>query len=164
MVKTTHFFLFFSAMALFSACNTEKKCPYKPVPIFEKGLPHVLQYNFERKGTQSLESMMLDTGVLLEIGQDVCEISKQEYRFIVKGDRRNFADSLWLREASRQLVFLSSFSEKQAALKAWGDIIEERRMDMRLGQDREVQPGMYVRVDKVSSPEESTLIVLFTQN
>jgi hypothetical protein len=146
------------------ACNSEKKCPYKPTAIFEKGLPHIVQYNFERKGNQSLESMMLDTGVLLEIGQDICEISKQEYRFVVKGDFSNFPDSLWLKEASRQLVFLSTFSEKQSALKAWGDIIEARRGEMRLGEDREVEPGVFVRVDKVLSAEESTLILLFTQN
>lgn len=163
MLKSRHLYLTFSLLICLVACKSEKKCPYKPAPIFEKGLPHIVQYNFERQGTQSLESMLLDSGVLLEIGQDVCENSKQEYRFIVKGDYRQYPDSLWLKEASRQLVFLSAFSEKQASLKAWGDIIEMRRGDMKLGEDREVQPGVYVRVDRIVSPEESTLILLFTQ-
>ncbi|MCC7246658.1 MAG: hypothetical protein IT269_13325 [Saprospiraceae bacterium] len=145
------------------ACQTEKKCKYKPSAIFEKNLPHIVQYNYEVQGSQSLESMLLDTGVLLEIGQEVCDVTKQEYRFTVKGDFAQFPDSLWLREATRQLVFLSSFSEKQAALKSWADIIEMRRADMKLGEDREVQPGVYVRVDKVLSPEQSTLLVVFSQ-
>lgn len=145
------------------ACQTEKKCKYKPSAIFEKNLPHIVQYNYEVQGSQSLESMLLDTGVLLEIGQEVCDVTKQEYRFTVKGDFAQFPDSLWMREATRQLVFLSSFSEKQAALKSWADIIEMRRADMKLGEDREVQPGVYVRVDKVLSPEQSTLLVVFSQ-
>ena len=126
-------------------------------------MPHITQYNFEKEGPQSLESLLLDNGVLLEIEQTICESSKQEYRFVVKGDFSTFPDSLWLKEASRQLVFLSSFSPKQAPLKAWADVLEERRSDMRLGEDREVQPGVSVRIDKVVGPDQSTLILVFSQ-
>lgn len=150
-------------VSVFFACQNDKPCKYKPAPIFEAGLPHVTQYNFEKEGPQSLESLLLDTGVLLEIEQNICETSKQEYRFLVKGDYSTFPDSLWLKEATRQLVFLSSFSPKQAALKAWADVLEERRSEMRLGEDREVQPGISVRVDKVVGPDQSTLILVFSQ-
>lgn len=154
--------LFFTLIILF-ACETKKTCKYKPAPIFEAGLPHVVQYNFEVQGQQSLESLLLDTNVLLEINQDVCTETRQEYRFRVQGDFSKFPDSLWLKEATRQLVFLSSFSPKQAPLKAWADIIELRRSDMKLGEDREVEPGVFVRVDKVVSPEQSTLLLVFSQ-
>lgn len=154
--------LFFSLTTLL-ACETKKTCKYKPAPIFEAGLPHVVQYNFEVQGQQSLESLLLDTNVLLEISQDVCIETRQEYRFRVQGDFSKFPDSLWLKEATRQLVFLSSFSQKQAPLKAWADIIELRRSDMKLGEDREVEPGVFVRVDKVVSPEQSTLLLVFSQ-
>jgi hypothetical protein len=106
---------------------------------------------------------MLDRGILLEVGQEVCGDTKQEFRFTVKGDYSTQPDSFWLKEASRQFVFLSSFSPKQAALKDWGDIIELRRGDMRIGQAREVQPGVFVRVDRVVNPEEATLSVVFSQ-
>jgi len=151
------------AASFFIACQNNKPCKYKPAPIFEAGLPHITQYNFEKEGPQSLESLLLDNGVLLEIEQTICESSKQEYRFVVKGDFSTFPDSLWLKEASRQLVFLSSFSPKQAPLKAWADVLEERRSDMRLGEDREVQPGVSVRIDKVVGPDQSTLILVFSQ-
>jgi len=154
--------LFFSLLTLL-ACETKKTCKYKPAPIFEAGLPHVLQYNFEVQGQQSLESLLLDTNILLEISQDVCTETRQEYRFRVQGDFSKFPDSLWLKEATRQLVFLSSFSQKQAPLKAWADIIELRRSDMKLGEDREVEPGVFVQVDKVISPEQSTLLLVFSQ-
>jgi len=150
-------------MILFAACQNKPECKYKPEPIFGKDLPHVVQYNFEKEGSQSLESMMLDRGVLLEVGQEVCGDTKQEYRFRVPGDYSAMPDSFWLKEASRQFVFLSTFSPKQAPLKDWADIIELRRTDMQLGQDREVQPGVYVRVDRVLSPDEATLLVVFSQ-
>ncbi len=144
-------------------CQSTTTCKYKPAPVFEAGLPHVTEYRFEKQGNQSLESLMLDTGVLLEINQDICNESRQEYRFNVKGNFSQFPDSLWLKEATRQLVFLSTFSPKQSAFKAWADVIELRRADMRLGEDREVEPGVFVRVDRVLSPEESTLVLVFSQ-
>lgn len=150
-------------VGLLTACESTTKCKYKPEPIFEKNLPHVLQYNFEKQGNESLESLLLDTQVLLEISQDVCNATRQEYRFTVKGDFRQYADSLWMKEAVRQLVFLSSFSPKQAALKAWADVLEQQRLEMRLGQDHQVEAGVSVRIDRVLSPEQSTLLVVLAQ-
>lgn len=162
--KPLRFPIFLSCCLLaFVACKTDKPCKYKPEPIFEKGQPHIVQYNFERQGAQSLESLLLDSGVLLEIGQDVCNSSRQEYRFMVKGDYAQYPDSLWIREASRQLVYLSAVSPKQAPLKAWADVIEQNRSKMKLGEDLIVQAGISVRVDKVISTGESTLVLLFTQ-
>lgn len=154
----------FAALSLWwAACRNEATCKYKPEPIFDKNLPHIVQYNFEKEGSQSLESLLLDRGVLLEISQEVCPSTRQEYRFKVQGDFAALPDSFWMKEATRQLVFLSSFSPKQAALKDWADIIEQRRTEMRLGEDREVQPGIFVRVDRVLSPQEGTLVLVFSQ-
>jgi hypothetical protein len=153
-----------SLVFLGTQCATNTKCKYKPEPIFEKGLPRVLQYNFEKDGTQSLESMLLDSGVLLEIGQDVCNSTKQEYRFIVQGDYSKYPDSLWMKEAGKQLVYLSALSPKYAALKAWADVLEASRPQMKIGEDFEVQAGIKVRVDKIVSAEQSTLILLFLQD
>lgn len=161
------FLSLFSLLCLFALlalyCKSEKTCKYKPAPIFEKNLPHVQQYNFEKQGQQSLESILLDNGVLLEVEQDVCEQSVQEYRFKVMGDYSQFADSMWIKESVRQLVYLSTLSPKQMPLKAWADIIELRRNEMRLGEDREVQPGIFVRIDRVLSPDQSTLRLIFSQ-
>ncbi|MDX1913200.1 MAG: hypothetical protein SFV22_17025 [Saprospiraceae bacterium] len=145
------------------ACQNKPSCKFRPEPIFSKDLPHVVQYNFEKDGSQSLESLLLDRGVLLEIGQEVCGETRQEYRFTVQGDYATQPDSFWMKEASRQFVYLSSFSPKQAALKDWGDMIEQRRSEMRIGEDREVQPGIFVRVDRIVSPEQATLMVVFSQ-
>lgn len=152
-----------AAMAFLVACGGEKKCPYKPTPIFEKDLPHVAQYNFEVQGQESLESLLLDTEVLLEIYQKVCETSLQEYKFTVQGDFSQMPDSMWMKEAARQLVFLSTLSPKQRALKDWGDMIELRRPDMKLGENREVQPGFFVKIDRIVSPEKSALLIVFSQ-
>lgn len=152
---------FCAVLSLFAACG-EKKCTYKPEAVFAKDLPHVVDYNFERDGNQSMESMLFDTQVMLELYQNICEDTYQEYKFTVKGDFANFPDSLWLKEASRQLVFLSTLSEKQRPLKDWGDIIELRRSDMKLGENREVEQGIYVKVDKVVGPDQGVLLVTFS--
>ncbi len=146
-----------------AACKTDHRCKYKPDPVFAAGLPHITAYNFEVQGSQSLESIMLDGKLLLEINQDVCDHTRQEFRFTVPGNRSEVADSMWLKEAARQMVVLSALSPKQSPLKAWGDVIEARRPEMKLGEDLQVQAGITVRVDRILSPEQSVLLVVLAQ-
>jgi hypothetical protein len=148
---------------LLPACGDSGKCRYKPTPIFGADLPYVVKYNFEVQGQQSLESVLLENQVLLEVYQDVCQSTRQEYRFNVAGDRSAYPDSLWMKEASRQLVFLSTMSEKQLPLKAWADVIEQNRSNMRLGVPLEIDQGISVQVDRILSPEKSTLVLVFAQ-
>lgn len=162
MIKSL-FFAWCSLAVLLPACKIDHRCKYKPEPVFAAGLPHITAYNFEVQGAQSLESVLLDGKVLLEIHQEVCDQTRQEFRFTVPGDRSQVADSMWLKEAARQMVVLSALSPKQSPLKAWGDVIESRRPEMKLGQDLQVQSGITVRVDRVLSPEQSVLLVVLKQ-
>lgn len=162
-VQTRHLYPVLCLLLLTAACQRKPSCKYKPAPVFEAGLPHVLSYQYQQDGSRSLETLELDRGILLEITQEVCADTRQEFRFTVPGNFASMPDSLWLREASRQFVYLSSFSEKQSALQAWGDVIEQMRGDMKLGEDREVEPGVFVRVDKVVSPEQGILMVVLSQ-
>lgn len=140
-----------------------EKCKYKPTAIFSSDLPHIQQYNYEVQGNESLESVLLDTGVLLEVAQNVCSATQQEFRFTVPGNRTHYADSVWMKEAARQMVFLSAFSPRQAPLKTWGDMIEKVRTQMKLGEPLEVQPGITVRIDRVTGQEQSTLQIVLSQ-
>lgn len=155
---------FLGVLVVFFGCQTEKKCKLGvPKPIFSRDLQHVTMYDFQRQGQNSMESLLLDTGVSLEIDQSGCDDLVQEYRFTVKGDFSAFPDSLWPKEAVRQLVFLSTFSPKQQPLKLWADAIEEQRLQMRLGEDFELQAGIFVRVDRILSTGESTLLLRLSQ-
>ncbi|MGI9158500.1 MAG: hypothetical protein ACR2K1_01975 [Saprospiraceae bacterium] len=147
-------------------CETAERCKYRPAPIFEAGLPNVDRYQYEQKGRQSLESLALSTGVLLDIFQDVCDQTRQEYRFTVPAPGAQYAqrpDSLWMKEASRQLFFLSTLSPKQAPLRAWADALEKARPDMKLGAPYSIGEGITISVDRVLGAEQSTLLVVFYQ-
>ncbi|MBK8558249.1 MAG: hypothetical protein IPL65_22075 [Lewinellaceae bacterium] len=87
MMKRLQSILLFLLLLLLgsSACNSKKICQYKPAPIFEKGLPHTSDYRYEQSGVQSLESMWLERGVLVEVYQEVCDATQQEFRFTVQG-------------------------------------------------------------------------------
>ena len=161
-MKILFSYLIMLSPLIFLACEDNKTCAYKPSPIFQEDLPHIEQYKYEESGVQSLESIWLDRGMLLEVYQEVCNTSRQEYRFTVPGptdDFRAWADSLWFKEASRQLVFLSSLSQKQAPLKSWGDVIEQARPMMKLAEPFEVEQGVFVKVDKVLAEDQTTLLV-----
>jgi hypothetical protein len=151
--------LFSLSICLLIACDGEQKCKYKPEPIFSKDLKGVLQYNFETYGSQSLESVFFENNILLELHQDVCNQSAQEYKFTVKGDYSAYPDSLWIREAVRQLTYLSTLSPKQAALKEWAGILEVNRKRMKLAESTKISSGVYAKVDRILSPEQSILIL-----
>ena len=160
------YLIVFAALASVFACEKKQSCKYRPAPIFSTGLPYVDQYNFEQKGRQSLESLILSTGVILEVFQDVCDQTRQEYRFTVPTSGEQYAqrpDSLWMKEAGRQLFFLSTLSDKQAALRNWADALEVARPEMKLGEPYEVDTGISIMVDRVLSPDHSTLLVVFYQ-
>lgn len=163
MMKNALVLLFVLALFVAACQSGQQPCKYKPSPVFEANQPGVRAYNFEVQSSQSLESVLLETGTLLEIHQEVCQHTRQEYRFIVRGDFSAIADSSWMKEATRELVYLSGLSPKQRALRDWADIIEANRPTMRLGEAKTVQPGISVSVDKVLSPEQGTLIVVFSQ-
>lgn len=144
-------------------CARAQKCKYRPSPIFAAGLPRVVQYQFEEEGRYSLESVLFDTGVLLEVEQDICTNSVQDYRFKVMGDYSAYPDSLWFREAVLQFNFLSRLSASHEPLRMWAARIDEVRSDLKLGQEAEVAENIFITVDKVVGPEESTLLVRFAQ-
>lgn len=166
MKKKTAVFLLFIALTSGYRCETAARCKYRPAPIFEAGLPNVAQYQYEQKGRQSLESLALTTGVLLDIFQDVCDQTRQEYRFTVPAPGAQYSqrpDSLWMKEASRQLFFLSTLSPKQAALRNWADALEAARPQMKLGAPYSISEGITITVDRVLGAEQSTLLVVLYQ-
>lgn len=166
MKKTTAFFFLFIALISCYRCETSARCKYRPAPIFEAGLPNVDRYQYEQKGRQSLESLALSTGVLLDVFQDVCDQTRQEYRFTVPAPGVQYVqrpDSLWMKEASRQLFFLSTLSPKQAALRNWADALETARPEMKLGAPYSISTGITITVDRVLGAEQSTLLVIFYQ-
>jgi hypothetical protein len=163
MIKKNIVIVTLSILMLVFACKGNKKCPYKPAPVFKAGLPHIQQYKFEQQGPFSLESLLLDTQVLLELEQDVCERTRQEYRFTVQGDYSKFPDSLWVKESVRQMTFLSTFSPEQAPLRAWASVIERNRANIRLGEDTPVEEGVTVRVDRIISPDKTVLRLVLAQ-
>jgi hypothetical protein len=163
MIKKNIVIVPLSILMLVFGCKGNKKCPYKPAPVFKAGLPHIQQYKFEQQGPFSLESLLLDTQVLLELEQDVCERTRQEYRFTVQGDYSKFPDSLWVKESVRQMTFLSTFSPEQAPLRAWASVIERNRANIRLGEDTPVEEGVTVRVDRIISPDKTVLRLVLAQ-
>jgi hypothetical protein len=108
----------------------------------------------------------LSTGIILEVFQDVCNTTRQEYRFTVPASGDQYAqrpDSMWMKEASRQLFFLSTLSPKQAPLRNWADALETARPDMKLAEPFVIDAGISITVDRVLSAEHSTLLVIFSQ-
>jgi hypothetical protein len=131
--------------------------------MFSPDLKHVSQHLFEKKDGESLESIIFDSGVALEVEQTGCDEIRQEFRFTALGNRQNAPDSTWAKEAVRQLVFLSSLGPKQKPLKMWADALEQVRPELKLGEAFTLETGISVRVDKIVSPEQSVILLVLSQ-
>ena len=160
-----HILFFIGLVAVVFACkNGSEKCKFgQPTAIFSADLPHVSSHNFQQKGNESLESLMFDTGIALEIEQSGCEEMQQAFRFTALGDRRSMPDSMWVKEAVRQLVYLSSLGKKQGPLRLWADALEAARPSLKLGETFPIEAGVGVKVDKIVSPDQSVLLLTLSQ-
>ncbi len=144
--------------------NSTKECVLgKPQAIFSSDMAGIAQHHFERVEQESLEELILERGVYVTIRQSGCEKLKQEFQFKVQGDYTAVADSMWFKEAVRQFYHLGNLSDKTAGLKMWASAIELARSEMRLAEPKQVEDGIYVQVDKIVGPEESTLRVILSQ-
>jgi hypothetical protein len=157
--------LFLSLLCLCACENIgTKKCPLgAPSAIFDPQVKGIEKHHFEVKGQESLEELVLERGVYLQIMQSGCDQLRQEFQFQVPGNYANFPDSLWVKEAVRQFYYLGNLSEKSAGLKMWASAIESVRTDMRIAEPKQLDQNIYVQIDKIAGAEESTLRVVLLQ-
>lgn len=148
-------------VAMITSCgDNAPTCKYgDAAPIFSQELPGVVKHTFEKEKTGSLESVQFDKGMKLEVRQSGCTALKQEFRFIVPGNYAQYPDSSWIKESVKQLLFLSKLSFAQDGLKMWAGAIELQKSNIKLGQPTEIEQGIFVKIDKILSPEQSILLV-----
>jgi hypothetical protein len=158
------YFLIVFCLAAFACGDQAAPCVHgAPSAMFTPDMSGVVQHHFEVKDRESVEELMLERGILVKVLQTGCTELRQEFQFQVPGDYSQFPDSMWLKEAVRQFYQLGNLSEKTTGLKTWASVMENARSEMRLTEPIEVEKNIFVQVDKVVSPESSTLRVVLLQ-
>jgi len=158
-----HLTLFFFAIILFS-CQGEKKCEFKPEPIFKKEWKNISNYSFQAEGKKSTKKVSFANGLRLELFQEVCDYSQQEFNFYIKGkeEMKNLPDAFWVTEAMNHFYFLSSLSPEIRSIASYGDFIKQDAHLIQLGEKHETQEGNSIMIDRIIGTDEMKIIVKFS--
>lgn len=148
-----------------SACGPSKpKCKFDPpVALFTTEHPEVQSQRFEIEGMRAVESVEFVKPIQLELLQDGCETTEQEFRFTVE-NVPDQTDEYWIFQVIACFKYMVSASEK---LGAQGlqlvNAIQAAAPDLTLGQRLPLAPGFFIRVDKVESGDQCILTANFSE-
>ncbi len=157
----------FLLIFLVSACkNSENKgkCKYgKPQAIFTDSMPTVRKHFFQIKDETGVEMVVFPKDLFVEIEQSGCNEIKQQFTFFLKGDFKDATDEDW---KTLSVKFFRDFAaispEKLNGFNFWADAIENDGKEIKLAEPHLIKQDIgtrFVRIDKIVSPEKSTLVI-----
>lgn len=156
---------------LLSACNgTEKSsepfadCKYgTPIAIFKPGLPGLVSHQFDLNETESIEQLEFKDSLELTLVQSGCDERKQEFQFKLMGNYQDQPNEFWVEQTLDLLQKLGRLSPDYQVFNAWAEALSLQQDKIRLAQPSEVQPGFFVRIDKILSQEHAILLLILSE-
>lgn len=148
------------------SCNGgegNSECPLgEPVAIFRPDQPFVANHTFQQKGQEGAEVIRFVNGSYLEVFQSGCSSVRQEFRF---REANPPADSgaYWLNRAVGQFRYLGTLAPEYQPFREWANALEATDSLFRMGQPLELDAGFYARLDRISGPDSSLLVIVLSQ-
>jgi hypothetical protein len=167
--KTLYFLSF--ALFLFNCKNnttdiadkkpfSDCKCG-KPAPIFIKNIPDFVSgHNFTMTSDAGVELVTFKDRTKLQIVQTGCNDIKQEFSFIYENPSlQSYSDAMWIQKAIDEFKKIGAASPEYQPFSLWGNAIESRKDEFKIGEDKELEKGFFMKIDKITSASEITMIV-----
>lgn len=159
--------LIFSAACKNKLKENDEKKPFanckcgKPAPIFNTNIPDFVSgHNFAMTTDAGVEIITFNNGTKLQIVQTGCNDIKQEFSFIYSDQSyKNFSDATWIQNAINEFKKIGSAAPEYQPFTLWGNAIESRKQEFRIGEDKELEKGFFMKIDKIISSTETTMIV-----
>ena len=146
------------------SCQGEQKCEFKPEPILKKNWKGILKHEFSAEGKKSTERAAFENGVFLEIFQEVCDYSIQEFHFNFPSseEAKNQPDPFWIAEAMKQFYYLASLDAEAKGMANYGDFIRQDAHQLTIGEKFTTEEGYSILIDRIIGTSEMKLIVQFS--
>ena len=140
----------------FSDC----KCG-RPTPIFNNNVPDFISgHNFAITSDAGVEIVTYKNGTKLQIVQTGCNDIKQEFSFIYADQlHKNLPDSSWVQNAIDEFKKIGNAAPAYQPFSLWGSAIASRKEEFHIGEDKELEKGFFMKIDKIVSASETTMIV-----
>ena len=167
-----YIYLFSLFFLLFSCQNTQSgdkfaDCKYgEPKAIFDENLDFVNQHNFKIKALEGIEEVTFSNGRQLTIYQSGCNEIKQDFEFILEAqpDSNLTNPYFWIGKTIEEFQSLGAFGQDYFSYSTWAQVIAENADKIKIAEFQEVQPGFYVKIDRINGPDESTLMVTLSES
>jgi hypothetical protein len=166
-------FMLLLILMLHFACNDGAKsksdAPFSdckmgaPKAIFSKNMNKVVDHQFELTKDAAIEKITLEGGTVLELIQSGCDKPKQEFLFSIPTSTQSFVDADWIAMSIDMFGLMGSLSESLTPFLLWRGAIQRKEKDIKLGMPLELDPGFFMKIDKVAGSEEGKLIVTLYQ-
>ncbi|MFK7984222.1 MAG: hypothetical protein AB8G86_29885 [Saprospiraceae bacterium] len=169
-LKNLSFLLLF---CLITACgDTAKSTANKPFgnckfgapkAIFNPQIPKVTQHTFQLNAQSAVEKVQFDGGIALELIQSGCEKPKQEFQFTIPTSTSNFKDEDWLAMGVDLLGFMGSTDPGLQPFLLWQGALKDKIGQLKIGLPHQLEPGFFVKIDKVAAADSGLLILSLYQ-
>lgn len=169
--KTVLALLLFSVFQL--ACgNTKKSTANKPFgdcqfgapkAIFNAKIPKITAHTFQLNTQSAVEKVQFDGGLSLELIQSGCEKPKQEFQFTVPSSTQAFKDADWLTMGVDLFAFMGSLAPELQPFLLWQGALKDKMDQLKIGLPHQLEPGFFVKMDKVAGGDNGLLLVTLYQ-
>lgn len=154
-----------------SGCgNSAEKDPFanckygQPKPIFSAEVAGIQQHNFELDDLVGIESISFPDSTSLKIFQSGCDQVKQEFQYEFSKSLVVEEPDFWTKKAIELFFRLGQLGPEFAVYHSWAEAIFQTKDQFRVGEAQEVQPGFYVRIDKVIGSNNAILMLTLSEN
>jgi len=142
-------------------------CKYgKPEAIFSAELEEVKKHRFRMKKKEGIETISFHDGMELVIYQSGCDHIQQQYQFELPpaGDTIDTQQAeYWIAQTITAFQSLGDLGPEFFSYSSWAQAIAEKAAEFKLAEFLEVQPGFFVKIDRIESSDKATLIVTLSE-
>lgn len=162
--------LFWGGLLLLLSCQNESAdayfadCRYgKPEPIFSEELESVVEHSFRLRPREGVEQLRFESGKTLTIVQSGCDSIRQDFEFFLPGAFPKADAEYWVGRAVEEFQQLGGIGPRYMMFSSWAQAIAARAEAIQLTESMEIQPGFFVRIDRVVSQDHAILMVTLSE-
>lgn len=156
--------LIFTACGNLSSKDPFKNCKYsKPEAIFKLPNDRILDHTFEVQGIEGIEEVVFTNQQSLTVIQSGCDYITQEFQIKLSGNLRNQEHTFWINQSIGFFQFLGGLGSQYLVFNAWSQAIHELKDQIQLGAFQEIQPGYFVKIDRILSSDHAILMLTLTE-
>jgi len=141
-----------------------ENCRYaKPEAIFSESLAEVEEHSFKIRKKEGIEQLRFKSGKELTIIQSGCDSIRQEFQFNLPGSFPKGDAEYWVAKAVEEFQQLGAMGPQYMMFSSWAQAIAAQAEHIQLTESNEIQPGFFVRIDRVLSQGDANLLVTLSE-